>query len=203
MGAKNLVDELDIELKEDELQFAENFLNIIHKRDDDILLGIHPGCDEGSKHKRWPIERFISVARALCERDNLKVIFFIGPSELDLLRPLSTIENKKITLGSNMSLGQTMALISKCDLFLSNDSGIMHVEFVLKIPVVALFGATSPVKNKPWKTSHTIIQHLDEKDFLGTDFIEDLESIQKISTDEVIEVFSDLLNDFHPTKKIV
>ena len=41
-------------------------------------------------------------------------------------------------------------MIDKCDLFISNDSGLMHVAAAVKTPVIGLFGPTIPLKNHPW-----------------------------------------------------
>jgi len=48
-------------------------------------------------------------------------------------------------------------LYKECDIFVSNDSGLMHLAAVLRVPVVGLFGPTSPIKNGPWGSGHKIL----------------------------------------------
>ena len=191
LGAKEILKDLGyIKLEKDEIDHAEEFLGTTGRNARITIVGIHPGCDKKNKHKRWPIERFIYVAKMLSENKDIKVIFFIGPDEKDLLPKLNSVKHGQIMISSDKTFGQDMALISKCNLFLSNDSGLMHIAATFKIPIIALFGATSPNKYRPWRTPHTIIQHVDKTAFNGTDFCDDTESIQRISTEEVTNELS-------------
>jgi ADP-heptose:LPS heptosyltransferase len=180
-----------IHLQEDEINFAKQFLftDITAK---EPILGIHPGCDRRNQHKRWSIENYIQVAKYYANKKNYQIIVFIGPGESDLLQDLRTIESNQIKIATDISLGKVMALIANCDLFLSNDSGLMHIAAAFKIPIVTLFGTTSPLKNHPWKTDHILIQKADRQEFYKTDFIEDYKNIGKIKPEEVIEAIDSL-----------
>ena len=54
-----------------------------------------------------------------------------------------------INLAGRVPLADSVYLISQCRLFLSNDSGLMHVAGGLNIPTVAIFGSTNPVTTSP------------------------------------------------------
>lgn len=57
-----------------------------------------------------------------------------------------------------MSITQTAAVIQRCNLFISNDSGLMHLAVAVKTPVVAIFGPTIPNKNAPYEGKNVVIR---------------------------------------------
>jgi ADP-heptose:LPS heptosyltransferase len=191
---KNNID-LFIPLQNDAINFAQQFLESNGMEKYDTILGIHPGCDINNKYKRWPIENFTLVAKEILRNFNVRVIFFIGPGEEELIPDIQPIVTDKCVIATNLLLSQSIALVSQCNVFLSNDSGLMHVAAAFKIPTVALFGKTSAIKNKPWMAKHIIIQNVDNKKIKGIDFIDDIDSIKRISPQEVIKNLSGFILD--------
>lgn len=187
--------DLFVPLQNGDVDFAMQFLELKNMINFDIILGIHPGCDITSKYKRWPVDKFTFVAKEISKIFNVKIVFFIGPGEEELLSAIQPIVSDKIVIATNLLLNQSIALVSRCNVFLCNDSGLMHVAAAFKIPTVALFGKTSTIKNKPWKTKHIIIQDVDNNKFTGVDFIDDIDSIKRITTNEVIDKLSSFISD--------
>ena len=74
-----------------------------------------------------------------------------------------------VNAAGETGLLEAMALISKCALFLSNDSGLMHVAGALGIPTIAIFGSTNPITTSPPGLEFTdhqeriVLQSLPEK----------------------------------------
>ena len=64
-----------------------------------------------------------------------------------------------INLSGKTELGEAVAVIKRCDLFLSNDSGLMHVAAALKVPLVAVFGSTDHVATGPRGSEAIIVSH--------------------------------------------
>ena len=192
LGAKEIFDELDVRLNEDEIEFAKQFLAVNDKGGEDIILGIHAGCDKTNDYKRWPIERFLSIARLFSKRQGAKVLFFTGPDEMDLLPVLESVKDDNITVCSGLNLGQVIGLISRCDVFLSNDSGLMHIAAALQIPVVALFGSSSPIRNRPWGTRHILLKKVKNGDVDSLNSIQKFESIKLIEESEVMDAINTL-----------
>lgn len=135
-------------LTQNEIDHARKFISKKLKKENALLLGIHPGSGYEQKWKRWPVSRFIEVASILSEQFNLKVVFFIGPDEDDLKADLQKIENESVIVyqGKN-SIRETAAIISCCNYFLSNDSGLRHIAVAFEITTVGIFGPTSNLKN--------------------------------------------------------
>lgn len=112
------------------------------------VIGIHPGCSRGLEQKQWPLFRFLQVAEKLNKKHKAKTIFFGGKEDRLFSKK---IPDKKYLLNliNKVSLTETAYLISKCDLFISNDSGLMHLAGAVETPLITLFGPTDIKKNRP------------------------------------------------------
>jgi heptosyltransferase II len=78
------------------------------------------------------------------------VILFGGNDDQETAEQVRAhAQSDMINLAGRTSLKEAIYLISQCKLFLSNDSGLMHVAGALNIPTVAVFGSTNPVTTSP------------------------------------------------------
>lgn len=99
----------------------------------DVMVGIHPGASLAEK--RWPLDRFHSMAEALATRAGVRVLAFVEPGGYGA----SLGEIKGVT-SVDAGLRRLMSLIERCDLLVCNDSGPMHIAGALGVPTVAVFG---------------------------------------------------------------
>ena len=122
-----------------------------------MIVGIHPGCSIALKEKRWPTSRFISLIIML-NNNGYKTILFGGADDVivanEIINGLDIVIDNYV---NKFNILDTAGAISLCDLFISNDSGLMHLASTLKIPVVALFGSTNIIKNAPIYKKHIIL----------------------------------------------
>jgi len=127
------------------------------------ILGINPGASYGSA-KQWLPGRFAEVAGRTVDELGGSVLVFGGPGELDICDDItSRVENyvndgKIVPLAGKTALRELIALMSECDVILSNDSGPMHIADALAVPLVAIFGSTSPELTGPRKPSSHVIR---------------------------------------------
>jgi len=126
-----------------------------------IVVGINPGAAYGSA-KCWPPERFKSITKRLIENPHLYVVYFgdqIGaPLVADICRDFP---ERVINLAGKTSLRELIALIQSCSIFLTNDSGPMHIAAALRTPLLALFGSTNDVKTGPYAFGQVIHKHVE------------------------------------------
>ncbi|MBI2933663.1 MAG: lipopolysaccharide heptosyltransferase II [Planctomycetes bacterium] len=116
-------------------------------------IGINPGATYG-KAKQWYPERFIETARRLKRR----AVVVGGPAEADLgARVAGEIEGA-LNLAGRTDLLQLAAVIARCRLFITNDTGPMHVADAVGTPIVAVFGPTDPVTTPPFGERHTLVR---------------------------------------------
>lgn len=142
-----------------DMEEAHKLLNNEGVKDGDTLLGLSPGAIFGPA-KRWPSDRFAQIGDWAIERWNARVVILGSEREKDICDTVSDImKNPAINLCGKTDLGKAMALIKNCDLFLTNDSGLMHVAGALKIPLVAVFGSTNPKATGPGGPRSIIVKH--------------------------------------------
>lgn len=115
----------------------------------DFLLGLSPGAAFGPA-KRWPAERFAAVGDRAVDTWGARVLILGSKGE----RPIggqveSTMKHAPINLCGETSLGEVMSLTRRCGMFVTNDSGLMHIAAALRVPTVAVFGSTDPVATGP------------------------------------------------------
>ena len=133
--------------------------------DEKFVVGIHPGCKETWSFKRWPAEKFANLINVMTRQSDLQVILFGGPDEENLTQLiLRKTKIKHLNLIGKLSLKETVCAISFCAMFISNDSGLMHIATMFDIPVIGLFGARSnEVLVGPYGSQHIVIKKSDVK----------------------------------------
>ena len=125
----------------------------------DILLGLSPGAIFGSA-KRWPPDRFASIGDWAVGKWGAKLVILGSIKEIEICNEVSNrMKHPSINLSGKTDLGEAMGVINRCNLFISNDSGLMHVAAALKVPLVAVFGSTDPVATGPRGPASVIVQH--------------------------------------------
>jgi len=128
--------------------------------DTPFIIGINPGAEYGSA-KRWPEERFAVIGEWAAKRWNAKVVIFGSSSEIEIAAKVANLMRtaNPVNLCGHTTLGQAMALIKRCNFFLTNDSGLMHIAAAFNIPLVAIFGPTNHVVTSPMSSNARIIRH--------------------------------------------
>lgn len=151
---------IQILLSEDDKSFAENFLKEKNISDKDFVVGFHPGCATLKNHikRRWEPEKFAELGRKLINEKNAKVFLFGGPDEEELKSEI----NSKINSDNSFAIKtekflQSIAIMKRCNVFVTNDSALMHVASALGLKLIAIIGPTNPHYIHPWKTEHKIV----------------------------------------------
>jgi heptosyltransferase-2 len=122
------------------------------------VLGINPGATYGSS-KRWLPERFAEVAGWFIRETRGSVVIFGGKEETPLAEEIyKQVPMNKLLLAGKTSLRELIALISECDVFVTNDSGPMHVAYAVGTPLVAIFGSTSAELTGPVGAGYAVIK---------------------------------------------
>lgn len=150
------------------------------------LVGINPGAAYGSA-KCWLPDRFQGVTRRLLEDPNVYVVYFGDPSGAALVHEIcKDLPERVINLAGKTSLRELMALIQVCSVFLTNDSGPMHIASALNIPLLALFGSTSDVKTGPYSQLQKVIhKHVECSPCYKRECPIDFRCMKRIEVDEV------------------
>ncbi|MDQ5985417.1 MAG: hypothetical protein CSYNP_01127 [Syntrophus sp. SKADARSKE-3] len=131
-------------------RFEQKWQPFFDKHHDNILIGINPGGDR--PNRRWGTDRFASVADALSHNDKAMIVLFGGPGEEALADTIGKHlpAAKVVSVAGRLNLHELCYLISRLDLFITNDSGPMHIAAATGTPVVAIFGPENPRFLRPY-----------------------------------------------------
>ncbi|QKF59844.1 glycosyltransferase family 9 protein [Aliarcobacter lanthieri] len=122
-------------------------------------LGINPGATYGSA-KRWYPEEFAKVA--ICLASKYDIVIFGGPTETDIAKDIEDelikngISNYQ-NLAGKTTIPELIEKIAGLDLFITNDSGPMHIAAAYKVKTVAIFGPTKFTETNQWNNPNGII----------------------------------------------
>ena len=122
------------------------------------LLGINPGASYGSA-KQWYPENFAKVATDLS--DKFDIYIFGSNSEKNIADDIEKMLNKfgvknYVNLAGKTSVTGLIKYISKLDLFITGDSGPMHVAACFNIPTITIFGPTKDKETSQWMNIKSI-----------------------------------------------
>ena len=121
-------------------------------------LAVNPGAAYGSA-KRWIPQRFAEVADRLAEAHGLRVLLTGGPGEVEIGRDIEkAMTHPPLNLIGQTKVREMMALLSRCRLMITNDSGPMHVAAAFGVPLVAVFGPTDHTTTSPLSERARIVR---------------------------------------------
>ena len=107
--------------------------------DKDLIVTIHPGSSCPSK--RWKSERFAMVADSLAQKYKAKIIIIAGPSDKIFGDKMAALmKSEKIDLSGKTRVADLASILKRSSLFISNDSGPVHIACAVGTPTIAIFG---------------------------------------------------------------
>lgn len=156
LGVKDLSNNgLEIFPGEDDKKAASDFWQEKQVAAGDQLVGFNIGS--AVKTKRWAPERFAQVADALAAQ-GYKTVFFGGSMDEGMVKEATAFMTTKAIIATGcFTIGQLAAAMKRCSLIITNDSGPMHVAISQKVPIVAMYGPSSPKLYGPYTAKATIV----------------------------------------------
>ena len=123
-----------------------------------FVLGINPGATFGSA-KRWYPERFAEVARRLAAEWQARIVIFGGSGETAIAASIEEhLFGDCLNLAGKTTVRDLMALIKRCNFFITNDSGPMHIAAAFGVPLVAIFGPTDHTGTAPYTDRAMVVR---------------------------------------------
>jgi ADP-heptose:LPS heptosyltransferase len=149
------------------------------------------GTSRAQAHKRWPLVRFLELARSVRERFGLPTLLGWGPEEADLVRALPAQEG--IAAIPDWNLPRLVEVMSRSAALVGADTGAMHLAALVGVPTVAVLGPTDPVLNRPFGDLARVVfrdgirracpgERCDHRDCMGA-----------IGAEEVLDALADVL----------
>lgn len=157
--------DLDFPLFEEDYRYAETALRGMNVTESDFVVGFHPGGSTLKNHinKRWEPEKFAELGNILLRERGAKVLVF-GGAEEQLLKEYTVqmIASPHARSVNADNLAHTAVIMHRCNVFVSNDSSLLHVASALKRKTVLVAGPINPNYSHPWNTDYRVVSlHLE------------------------------------------
>ena len=121
-----------------------------------FVVGLNTGG--GWYTKRWPLTSFATLADLLVERYRAAIVLTWGPEQLDQVRQLQSMIHHPAFIPPETTLPQLGALLKRCTLVVSNDSGPMHIAAAVGTPVLGIYGPTNPGLQGPYGEKNATVR---------------------------------------------
>src|SRR5689334_10613692 len=120
-----------------------------------LLVGIFPGA--GNASRRWPLEHFAEIADHLIRNERVRVIVFAGPEERVLLPQMRPLFPKGTIFFDKLTIPQLVSAQARLTLFISNDTGPVHIAAAVGTPVVVIMDRPDHHSFTPVGEQHRLI----------------------------------------------
>ncbi|MEE8360216.1 MAG: lipopolysaccharide heptosyltransferase II [Candidatus Omnitrophota bacterium] len=139
IGLTPRIKTLYMPIKRDVQRKIDSMLCGLGVRATDFVIAIHSSSSCVSK--KWPQERFAGVADRLIDKYDAKIVFIGGEdAKDDTKKAMAAMKREAIDLSGRTTIPELAALLKRCEAFISNDSGPVHVACAVGTPVIAIFG---------------------------------------------------------------
>ena len=159
-GIAAVGNDLSLTVTADEIRATAQTLAEAGIDETDFVIGVNPGATYGSA-KRWYPDKFAAVAADLAQRWRAKVIITGGPGEAAIAADIAEgLAGHCLNMAGKTGVRDLMSLIRRCDFFVTNDSGPMHIAAAFDVPLVAVFGPTDYTNTRPL-SKHAVVVRKD------------------------------------------
>jgi heptosyltransferase-2 len=122
------------------------------------IIGLNPGAAYGPA-KCWPAAKYAELAGQLAEKTGGLIVIFGTAADQEAAAEISAAAGDlMLDLTGKTTLAQALACIARCSVFVTNDSGLMHVAAALNTPLVAVFGSTDHIATGPYSEQATVVR---------------------------------------------
>ncbi len=155
---------LDIEVTDDEPEvfvdsastaWANNFLEDQKLNNNNPIIGLNPGA--ATTYRRWHASNFAVLGDRLHETYGAHIVITTGPREGELAHQVATQMSRPAVIVNQATPMQLAALLQRCNLYISNDTGPMHLSTAVKTPTIAVFGASNLIQWAPPWDKHAVV----------------------------------------------
>ena len=139
LGVEVTDDEPEVFVDNASVAWANGFLENQKINDNSPVIGLNPGA--ATPYRRWQASNFAVLADRLHETYNAHTVITTGPREGELAEQVAAQMSHSPIIVNQATPMQLAALLQRCNLYISNDTGPMHLSTAVQTPTIALFGA--------------------------------------------------------------
>jgi heptosyltransferase-2 len=160
LGLRRGEDALELFLDPTAMREAESLLEKALPGKDVPIIGLNPGAAYGPA-KRWPAEKYGELAGRLADATKGLIVIFGTTADQEAAAEIAASASageRVLDLTGKTSLALALACIARCHVFVTNDSGLMHIAAALNTPLVAVFGSTDHIATGPFSERATVVR---------------------------------------------
>ncbi len=197
LGVNGNVQDLFMPIKLESEQWVQDLFNSHGIKDKDKLLAINPGASCLSKI--WPAANFVQVAQILASKHDFKIIIVSGPKDTSIANMIAQkLGDGALNLSGKTSVSHLASILKRCTLFISNDSGPVHIASSLGVPVISIFGRNqaglSPLRWGPLgKQDKYLHKDIGCLECLAHNCKKDFACLKAISVEDVVSTVESML----------
>lgn len=121
-----------------------------------LIAAVHAPVDR--PEKQWPLANYAALVDLLLADGRFEVLLTWGPGQREVAATIQQLSKRNPHIAPETpDLKHHAWLIKQCDLFFGGDTGPMHIASAMDVPVVAVFGGTSPAKHHPLRLPSTVL----------------------------------------------
>ena len=135
--------------------WIDNFLESHKLNDSRPIVGLNPGA--ATAYRRWEASNFAVLGDRLHETYRAHIVITTGPREADLATQVAKQMSHPAVIVNQATVMELSALLQRCHLYISNDTGPMHLSTAVKTPTVAVFGASNLIQWAPPWDKHAVV----------------------------------------------
>ena len=141
------------------IEKSDIFRSIKMENENCKYVVIHPGCNVIESFRRWPLVKYLIVAKYIAQQYKMLVYFVGGSDEADMSSEVDSSCNIYVRNFINkLQIEETALLIRGAKFIIGNDSGLMHIASAVETPTVSLIGYIDPIRCAPWGVHNEIVQ---------------------------------------------
>lgn len=159
LGVKVVDDEPEVFVDTAGMAWVNNFLEKRKLDDSKPVIGLNPGA--ATTYRRWHAANFAALGDRLHEAYDAHIVITTGPREGKLADQVAEQMVYSPLIVNQATPMQLAALLQRCRLYISNDTGPMHLSTAVKTPTVALFGASNLIQWAPPWDKHAVLARKD------------------------------------------
>jgi ADP-heptose:LPS heptosyltransferase len=152
-------DKLQIRIDSDATEYADNFIRQAGFTNPGPLIAVQAGASQAKR--QWSPARFVEMISILDKEHHARIILTGSKRELEIVNPIleASGSSNVVSAVGQTSIPQLAAILSKCDVLVTGDTGPMHISVATGTPVVAMFLASAyGFETGPYSSGNIVLQ---------------------------------------------
>ncbi|MFH1098205.1 MAG: glycosyltransferase family 9 protein [Candidatus Desantisbacteria bacterium] len=124
---------------------VDNFITDVFESNNSPLICVNVNAGELAVERRWPKENFVLLIKELLNKYPFRIVLIGAVQDVNYVNEvLRLLPQTVLNLAGKLNIEELIALLSRCSLLISNDSGPLHLASLVNIPTVSFFGPETP-----------------------------------------------------------